>query len=139
MARPSGPTRWQWRSVTRCSMSSWRRGFSTRFVAAQFCFANGSPRARTGIRTSSETYAAKVYGSALVAACPNDELVAAMRAEKLLAVAAGDNVVRMLPPLIIEEPEIADAIDRIDRAAKRIECALREKQQGGKEAAKVNS
>ena len=75
----------------------------------------------------------------LVAACPNDELVAAMRAEKLLAVAAGDNVVRMLPPLTIEEPEIADAIDRIDRAAKRIECALREKQQGGKEAAKVNS
>src|SRR5262249_35589671 len=53
----------------------------------------------------------------LVAACPNTELVEALRAEKLLAVAAGDNVVRMLPPLIIEEPEIADAIDRIDRAA----------------------
>src|SRR5216684_1120285 len=74
-----------------------------------------------------------------VAACPNGELVEAMRAEKLLAVAAGDNVVRLLPPLIIEEPDIADAIDRIDRAAGRIERAQREKKQDGKEAAKVDS
>jgi acetylornithine/N-succinyldiaminopimelate aminotransferase len=66
-------------------------------------------------------------------------LVEAMRAEKLLAVAAGDNVVRLLPPLIIEEPDIADAIDRIDRAAERIERAQREKKQDGKEAAKVDS
>jgi len=75
----------------------------------------------------------------LVAACPNGELVEAMRAEKLLAVAAGDNVVRMLPPLIIEEPDIADAIDRIDRAAGRIERAQREKEQAGRETAKVPS
>ena len=33
---------------------------------------------------------------------PNGELVDALRAEKLLAVAAGDNVVRLLPPLIVE-------------------------------------
>jgi acetylornithine/N-succinyldiaminopimelate aminotransferase len=63
----------------------------------------------------------------LVAVCPNGELVEALRAEKLLAVAAGDNVVRMLPPLIIDEPEIAEAIERIDRAAGRIEQAQREK------------
>jgi acetylornithine/N-succinyldiaminopimelate aminotransferase len=75
----------------------------------------------------------------LVAACPNTELVEALRAEKLLAVAAGDNVVRMLPPLIIEEPEIADAIDRIDRAAGLVERAQHEKQQAGKEAARVSS
>ena len=75
----------------------------------------------------------------LVAACPNSELVNALRAEKLLAVAAGDNVVRMLPPLIIEEHEIADAADRIDRAAERIERAKHESQQAGKEAAGVNS
>ena len=75
----------------------------------------------------------------LVAACPNGELVEAMRAENLLAVAAGDNVVRMLPPLIIEEPDIADAISRIDRAAERIERAQREKQEAGKEAVEVNS
>jgi hypothetical protein len=33
----------------------------------------------------------------------------------------------LLPPLIIEEPDIADAIDRIERAAGRIERAQREK------------
>ncbi len=75
----------------------------------------------------------------LVAACPNGELVDALRAEKLLAVAAGDNVVRLLPPLIVEEPEIADAVDRIDRAAGRIERAQRDKEQAAKEAARVNS
>jgi acetylornithine/N-succinyldiaminopimelate aminotransferase len=76
----------------------------------------------------------------LVAACPNGELVEALRAEKLLAAAAGDNVVRMLPPLIIEEGEIAEAIDRIDRAAQRIERAQREKeaaQDAAREAAEV--
>jgi acetylornithine/N-succinyldiaminopimelate aminotransferase len=71
----------------------------------------------------------------LVAACPNGELVEALRAEKLLAAAAGDNVVRMLPPLIIEEPDIADAIGRIERAAERIERAQREKQQAAEPAA----
>jgi acetylornithine/N-succinyldiaminopimelate aminotransferase len=75
----------------------------------------------------------------LVAACPNGELVDALRAENLLAAAAGDNVVRMLPPLIIEEAEIADAIGRIERAAARIERAQREKQQAGKDAARVDS
>jgi acetylornithine/N-succinyldiaminopimelate aminotransferase len=75
----------------------------------------------------------------LVASCPNGELVEAMRAEKLLAVSAGDNVVRLLPPLTIEEPDIADAIDRIDRAAGRIERAQLQKKRDGKEAAKVDS
>jgi acetylornithine/N-succinyldiaminopimelate aminotransferase len=52
---------------------------------------------------------------------PNGEFVAALRAEKMLAAAAGDNVVRMLPPLVVTEADIAEAIDRIDRAATRIE------------------
>jgi acetylornithine/succinyldiaminopimelate/putrescine aminotransferase len=30
--------------------------------------------------------------------------------------------VRMLPPLIVEEPEIAEAVARIDRAATRLEA-----------------
>jgi acetylornithine/N-succinyldiaminopimelate aminotransferase len=54
---------------------------------------------------------------------PNSALVDALRAEKLLAVAAGDNVVRLLPPLIVEEAEIAEAISRLDRAATAIERA----------------
>ena len=54
---------------------------------------------------------------------PNSALVDALRAEKLLAVAAGDGVVRLLPPLIVEEAEIAEAISRLDRAATAIERA----------------
>jgi acetylornithine/N-succinyldiaminopimelate aminotransferase len=63
----------------------------------------------------------------LVAVCPNNDLVAALRAEKLLAAPAGDNVVRMLPPLIIDEPEIAEAIRRVDGAATRVERSQRER------------
>src|SRR4029450_7734188 len=63
---------------------------------------------------------AEVRGEGLLiglrATIPNGELVAALRPEKLLTVAAGDNVVRLLPPLIVTEAEIADAVHRIDRA-----------------------
>ena len=47
---------------------------------------------------------------------PNGDLVEALRNEKLLVVAAGENVVRLLPPLIIGEQEIGEAIDMIDHA-----------------------
>ncbi|MBV9702652.1 MAG: aminotransferase class III-fold pyridoxal phosphate-dependent enzyme, partial [Methylobacteriaceae bacterium] len=54
---------------------------------------------------------------------PNGELVAAARAEKLLVIAAGDNVVRLIPPLIVEEPEVLEAVRRLDAACGRIERA----------------
>jgi acetylornithine/N-succinyldiaminopimelate aminotransferase len=38
----------------------------------------------------------------------------------MLTVAAGDNVVRLLPPLIVTEEEIADAVQRIERACERL-------------------
>ncbi|HEU0146036.1 MAG TPA: acetylornithine transaminase, partial [Bradyrhizobium sp.] len=44
------------------------------------------------------------------------DLVAALRDEKLLTVGAGDNVVRLLPPLIVAETEIEEAVQRLDRA-----------------------
>jgi acetylornithine/N-succinyldiaminopimelate aminotransferase len=50
----------------------------------------------------------------------SSELVDEFRAEKLLTVAAADNVVRLLPPLIVKEAEIAEAISMIDRACARI-------------------
>jgi acetylornithine/N-succinyldiaminopimelate aminotransferase len=55
---------------------------------------------------------------------PAADLVDALRAEKLLSVAAGENVVRFLPPLVVGEAEIAEAVTRIDRAATRIEEGL---------------
>jgi acetylornithine/N-succinyldiaminopimelate aminotransferase len=60
----------------------------------------------------------------LRAMVPAAQLVDAARAEKLLMVAAGDNVARLLPPLIVGEQEIAEAIERLDRAATRIEAEL---------------
>ena len=48
------------------------------------------------------------------------EMVDELRAEKMLTVAAGDNVVRLLPPLIIGEKEIAEAVSCIDRACTRL-------------------
>lgn len=55
---------------------------------------------------------------------PQAELVNALIAERLLTVAAGENVVRLLPPLIIGEEEVAEATAAIDRAARRIEQEL---------------
>jgi acetylornithine/N-succinyldiaminopimelate aminotransferase len=54
---------------------------------------------------------------------PNGDLIDACRAEKLLAVGAGDNVARLVPPLIVIEAEVADAIARLDRACTAIERA----------------
>ncbi|WP_413991960.1 aspartate aminotransferase family protein [Labrys okinawensis] len=44
------------------------------------------------------------------------EFAAALRAEKLVAIPAGDNVVRLLPPLIITEEEILEGVRRIEAA-----------------------
>jgi len=52
---------------------------------------------------------------------PASEMVDELRNEKMITVAAGDNVVRLLPPLIIGENEIAEAFARIDRACVRLE------------------
>jgi acetylornithine/N-succinyldiaminopimelate aminotransferase len=48
------------------------------------------------------------------------EMVDELRAEKMITVAAGDNVVRLLPPLIIGEKEISAAVGCIDRACARL-------------------
>jgi acetylornithine/N-succinyldiaminopimelate aminotransferase len=57
----------------------------------------------------------------LRALVPAAEIVDALRAEKMLTVSAGDNVVRLLPPLIISEAEVAEAITRLDRACARLD------------------
>jgi acetylornithine/N-succinyldiaminopimelate aminotransferase len=60
----------------------------------------------------------------LRAVVPAGNLVDELRAEKLITVAAGDNVVRLLPPLIVSEQEVAEAVRRIDRACARITATL---------------
>src|ERR1700674_4202562 len=67
---------------------------------------------------------AEVRGEGLLlglrAVTPSAELVDELRAEKLLTAAAAENVVRLLPPLIIGQAEIAEAAAMIDRACTRI-------------------
>ncbi len=64
---------------------------------------------------------------------PNGDLVAALRNEHLLTIGASDNVVRLLPPLIIGETEVSEAVSRIDRAC----AALRAARQATTPAAEV--
>jgi acetylornithine/N-succinyldiaminopimelate aminotransferase len=51
---------------------------------------------------------------------PIAEVVAACMAEGLLTVGAGENVVRLLPPLNVSEAEIGEAVTRLSRALKRV-------------------
>lgn len=51
---------------------------------------------------------------------PNQNLLEALRAQKMLTVQAGDNVVRLLPPLIIGEAEIELAATKLDAACAAI-------------------
>jgi acetylornithine/N-succinyldiaminopimelate aminotransferase len=53
----------------------------------------------------------------------NTELQAAAVAEGLLAVAAGQNVLRLAPPLIITEAEADEAVDLLGRALNRMRAA----------------
>ena len=64
---------------------------------------------------------------------PNTDLVTALREEKLLSVGAGDNVVRFLPPLIIDDAIVTEAVTRLDRACARIEAAQAQLARGAAE------
>ncbi|MDB5591394.1 MAG: argD [Enterovirga sp.] len=57
---------------------------------------------------------------------PNVDLVKAAEQEELLVISAGDNVVRLLPPLIVSDAEIAEAAARLDRACEALEAAMRQ-------------
>ena len=56
---------------------------------------------------------------------PNTDFIAAAREQKLILIAAGDNVARLLPPLIATEDEIAEAVRRMDAACRAIGAALK--------------
>ncbi|MCC6889493.1 MAG: aspartate aminotransferase family protein [Hyphomicrobiales bacterium] len=77
---------------------------------------------------------AEVRGEGLLlglrAVVPNGDVVEALRAQKLIALSAGDNIVRLLPPLIVTEEEIGLAVERIERA-----CALLASKQARQPAA----
>ena len=55
----------------------------------------------------------------LKAVVPNGELQAAFTAEGLLTVAAGDNVVRLVPPLVLTDEDIEEGVAMIRRGVRR--------------------
>ena len=77
---------------------------------------------------------AEVRGEGLLigvkAVVPSADLVTALREQHLLTVGAGDNVVRLLPPLIVSEAEIEEAVQRLERACAAL-SANQQKQAAG--------
>ncbi|MBB4567410.1 aspartate aminotransferase family protein [Rhizobium leucaenae] len=57
------------------------------------------------------------------AAIPQSDLLQAIRAEHLLGVPAGDNVIRLLPPLVVTAEEAREGLARIERAAESLRAA----------------
>jgi acetylornithine/N-succinyldiaminopimelate aminotransferase len=53
---------------------------------------------------------------------PNTALQAAAMDQHLLTIGAGDNVVRLLPPLVVTDADIAEAVDCLDRACGALEA-----------------
>ena len=66
---------------------------------------------------------AEVRGAGLIlglkGVVPNTELQSAFAAEGLLTVAAGDNVVRLVPPLVLTDADCEAAVEMIRRGARR--------------------
>ncbi len=56
-------------------------------------------------------------------AVPSAELLQAIRAAHLLGVPAGDNVIRLLPPLVVTAEEAREGLARLERAAESIRAA----------------
>ncbi|MBN8944451.1 MAG: aspartate aminotransferase family protein [Rhizobiales bacterium] len=57
-------------------------------------------------------------------ALPNGDVTNAARDADLLVVPAGDNVIRLIPPLIVSDEEIGQAVDKLEKAARQLEASL---------------
>ena len=89
----------------------------TLFEALETVAASGFKPVRTVIIVSGHDE--EVRGEGLMlgmkAKVPNTELLMAMRDEYLLGVPAGDNVIRLLPPLILSREEADFALERLEQ------------------------
>ena len=92
---------------------------------------SGWPRSGIAIPTSSTRLRGEGLLSGVRTHVPNADLVAAMREQKLLGIPAGDNVVRLIPPLIITESEIREAVARLDAACTVLEAGMSAMKQAG--------
>ena len=61
----------------------------------------------------------------------NTEFVKAALAQKIILIGAGDNVVRLLPPLIVSDEEISQAMERLEAVCTVLEAGLKTEAQRG--------
>ncbi len=54
---------------------------------------------------------------------PNGDFASAARAEKLIVIPAGENVLRVLPPLVVSDEEIREGVRRLEAACRHFEIA----------------
>lgn len=54
---------------------------------------------------------------------PNTTVITALLGEHLLTIPAGDNVVRLIPPLVVTDADIDEAVAKLDAAARKLEQA----------------
>lgn len=59
----------------------------------------------------------------LKCAVPNTDVISALRDEKMLSVGAGDNVVRLLPPLTVSADDMREALNRVEKVAAKLSKA----------------
>ncbi|MFW6077699.1 MAG: aspartate aminotransferase family protein [Hyphomicrobiales bacterium] len=73
-----------------------------------------------GVASSHPEVVEEIRGSGLMMGLkcrmPARDVIAACHDQRLLAIGAGENVVRLLPPLIVSDAEISEAVARLDRA-----------------------
>ena len=55
---------------------------------------------------------------------PPGDFAAFARAHKLLSIPAGDNVLRLIPPLVVTDEELGEAVQRLDAACRDAEAEL---------------
>ncbi|MAO27793.1 MAG: acetylornithine transaminase, partial [Roseovarius sp.] len=71
---------------------------------------------------------AELRGSGLMlglkCVAPNTDVLQACYDAGLITVPAGDNVIRLLPPLTLSEDEVTEAVSRLDHAARAIKDRL---------------
>jgi acetylornithine/N-succinyldiaminopimelate aminotransferase len=91
-------------------------GFLDRVQAASRHLANGL----AGLVARHPAILQEVRGDGLMrglkCVVPTAEVIRACYDQKLLVIGAGENVIRLLPPLIVSDAEIDEAVRRLDLA-----------------------
>src|ERR1700733_2292523 len=124
MGPRSAVTRWRWLSATPPSTSSSPRAFSNGWRGWDWTCASGWG----GSRVRPDGVIEEVRGEGLLIGLklkvPPATFADAALERKLLLIPAGDNVVRVIPPLVVTDEEIAEGVRRLDAACEAVKERL---------------